>query len=302
MAQSRYTPQESPTPPHPAHPLGCPKIVIAVIATIIVALLILVLAFSGVLPFSSVFPGYGSRSNGGASEKTYVVNFTEQGLPRGTQWSVTLNGTSESSIEASITFSVPEGTYNYSVPAVTGYSIRLNASGQVRVMANTPVVWVFFEVPPLGTAFSWGTPANETGVQTTGCTVGTPNAFCYSIAIEAASVTTANFILKLAIAFDGDIRPWPVPVPSVAAPSSSPGAESQICLVSPTTAAPVATYNTSSVGWTDAAGFSGSVTGGFAVVIYLVGTDTVETGLLGDELVAFGSNGYSGTVASLSFS
>lgn len=51
----------------------------------------------------------------------YSVKFTESNLPAGTTWSVTLNGTLESSSTSTISFSVPNGTYNYSIESVSGY-------------------------------------------------------------------------------------------------------------------------------------------------------------------------------------
>ena len=51
----------------------------------------------------------------------YTVTFTESGLPSGTSWSVTLGGTTNSGT-GSISFSEPNGTYSYSVGAVSGYT------------------------------------------------------------------------------------------------------------------------------------------------------------------------------------
>ena len=51
----------------------------------------------------------------------YTVTFTESGLPSGTTWSVTLGG-STSSGTGSISFSEPDGTYSYSIGAVSGYT------------------------------------------------------------------------------------------------------------------------------------------------------------------------------------
>ena len=154
---------------------------------------------------------------------------------------------------------------------------------------------------PLGTNFSWGTPINASSVSTTGCgAVGTAHAFCYSIEIAGASVTTTNFILELRNSVGATIA-WPTAAASTATPATTPTV-SQICLISPTAAGPVATYGTATAGWINAAGFSGSVTGGFTVVIFLVGGAAVNAGLLGYQLVAVGSSGYAGTVPSNSFS
>jgi pimeloyl-ACP methyl ester carboxylesterase len=59
------------------------------------------------------------------------VTFTEQGLPAGTAWAVTLNGTMASSTLPAIPFEVPEGQYAYSIGSVPGY---LSSSGGVLMV------------------------------------------------------------------------------------------------------------------------------------------------------------------------
>ncbi len=51
----------------------------------------------------------------------YSVSFTESGLPSGTSWSVTLNGLTETSMNSTIMFKVPYGTYTYSISIPSGY-------------------------------------------------------------------------------------------------------------------------------------------------------------------------------------
>ncbi|MHB8351609.1 MAG: alkaline phosphatase family protein [Thermoplasmata archaeon] len=52
----------------------------------------------------------------------YAVSFTELGLPAGTTWSVTVNGTPLSSNGPGITFMEPNGTYAATVGGVPGYA------------------------------------------------------------------------------------------------------------------------------------------------------------------------------------
>jgi flagellin-like protein len=154
---------------------------------------------------------------------------------------------------------------------------------------------------PLGTNFSWGTPVNVTGITTTGCgVVGTApaNGYCYSIEIAGASVTTSNVVLALRNVAGATIA-WPVAATGVSTASPTPA--SQISLISPTSAAPVAFYNTGTSGWTLSTGFTGAISGGFSIVIFLVGSSGHSGGLLGDEIVAIGASGYSGSVPSNSF-
>jgi len=83
--------------------------------------------------------------------KTYTVTFTESGLPTGTQWSVTLNGTTKSS--TTITFTVPNGEYNYSVASpilVNGVEyVATKPSGTVTV--NNTNVNVTIQYLPVST-------------------------------------------------------------------------------------------------------------------------------------------------------
>lgn len=74
------------------------------------------------------------RSASGAPP-TYSVTFTESGLPNGTSWSLSLNGTSRSSTSTTITFTETDGTYTFTVGSVSGYSASpsfgpLTVSGQ----------------------------------------------------------------------------------------------------------------------------------------------------------------------------
>ena len=53
----------------------------------------------------------------------YAVTFTETGLPAGTSWSVTLNGSTKSSTTATITFQEANGSYSFTVGSVSGYTV-----------------------------------------------------------------------------------------------------------------------------------------------------------------------------------
>ncbi len=62
----------------------------------------------------------------------YAVTFTESGLASGTSWSVTFNGNTQSSTGTSTSFSVPDGSYSYTVGTVSGYTAS-PSSGTVSV-------------------------------------------------------------------------------------------------------------------------------------------------------------------------
>jgi hypothetical protein len=53
--------------------------------------------------------------------KRFPATFTESGLPTGTGWSVTLNGTERTSTGTTIDFDEPTGSYAYSLGTVSGY-------------------------------------------------------------------------------------------------------------------------------------------------------------------------------------
>ena len=62
---------------------------------------------------------------------TYTVTFTESGLPASTSWSVTLNGSPQSSTGPTVTFTEPNGTYSFTVSS-SGYQPS-PASGSLTV-------------------------------------------------------------------------------------------------------------------------------------------------------------------------
>lgn len=68
---------------------------------------------------------------------TYLVSFVESGLPTGTTWSVTLEGTSQTSSSPEIDYEEPNGSYSYSVGTVDGYSAEPSTGG--ITVAGTPV-------------------------------------------------------------------------------------------------------------------------------------------------------------------
>jgi len=87
----------------------------------------------GSLPFNSS----GLISTGGdfhplTPRPLHAVVFTETGLPSGTPWTVTLNGTVRSSTGNSITFWDPSGAYGYAMSPVAGFTAH-PATGAVLV-------------------------------------------------------------------------------------------------------------------------------------------------------------------------
>ncbi|MHB8553999.1 MAG: hypothetical protein ACYDAO_10520, partial [Thermoplasmataceae archaeon] len=74
---------------------------------------------------------------------TYSVTFTEKGLPSGTKWNVTFNGVILPSATNITTFTVPNGTYSYSIGNVSGYTVSLQ-SNKVIVNGNNITISITF--------------------------------------------------------------------------------------------------------------------------------------------------------------
>lgn len=72
---------------------------------------------------------------------TYVLDFTENELPNGTNWSVTIGGSTLHSSRNTIDFMEPNGTYYYSVTPIPGYTTtwsgRATVSGAPRSVGLT---------------------------------------------------------------------------------------------------------------------------------------------------------------------
>ena len=93
-------------------------------------------------------------------EAVYSVTFSETGLASGTSWSVTLNGTTQSSGTTSIVFSEPDGQYGFSVAAVSGYSVS-PVVGTVTVSGSAVAEAISFSPLPTG---SYPVVLTETGL------------------------------------------------------------------------------------------------------------------------------------------
>ena len=77
----------------------------------------------------------------------FSVTFEETGLPSGTWWSVTLNGTTANSNQSTITFDEPNGTFGFIVGSAGGHTPGPQ-SGEVRVEGTNP--------PPIAVWFASG--------------------------------------------------------------------------------------------------------------------------------------------------
>ena len=81
----------------------------------------------------------------------YMVNFNESGLASGQCWSVDFNGETLSSTSPTITFGAPNGTYDYSIPSVSGYTYTTSPSGpDVTVSGTDETISVTFTLTSSG--------------------------------------------------------------------------------------------------------------------------------------------------------
>ncbi len=79
---------------------------------------------------------------------TYAVTFTESGLPSGGTWSVYMNGASLSSTTGTIGFTVPNGTYTFTVVVPSGYTATSSATGNT-LSVNGAAVGVAITISPV---------------------------------------------------------------------------------------------------------------------------------------------------------
>jgi hypothetical protein len=73
----------------------------------------------------------------------YAVTFTESGLPLGTNWTVSLAGVERWTMSSQLTFSEPNGSYEFSISNMDGFAIS-PSSGGVTVMGGPAAQRVTF--------------------------------------------------------------------------------------------------------------------------------------------------------------
>ena len=96
------------------------------------------------------------------SEVEYNVTFVEQGLTPGTTWQVNVSGVSESSDASAISFTLPNGSYRYSVSPIEGYamtggllSFTVKGSNMTFNVSFSPPQPYTFIVSGLGAGATW---------------------------------------------------------------------------------------------------------------------------------------------------
>jgi hypothetical protein len=132
----------------------------------------------GVLAPYTVLSGAWDYHPLGAPEGMFLVTFTENGLPLGTSWSVTLGATTESTTGAALAFAEYPGSYAFSVGGVASTAVSpssgsiLVATGPVAVAVTyTPLYAVSFEASGLSGSSAWTVYLNGVPMTGTGATL-----------------------------------------------------------------------------------------------------------------------------------
>lgn len=138
-------------------------------------------------------PTYGSTVVAGSNldlsigfvQVTYAVTFTESGLPADTTWSVTINAHSVSSSTTTVVFQLPNGTFDYTVPAVPGYTPVVE-TGSVTVTGAVASVNVPFSLVTYSVTFA------ESGLPTT-------HAKPWSVSLDDQVVSTTSSSISFTV-------------------------------------------------------------------------------------------------------
>jgi hypothetical protein len=138
----------------------------------------------------------------GGGPTTHTVTFTESGLPASTSWSVTFNGNTKSSTTSTISFTIADGSYSYTVGSVSGYisspnsgSLTVSGADVNRAITFTaaPTYTVSFTESGLSSGTSWSvTLSGVTHSSTTSTVSFTESAGTYSYSVGAVNGYSAS--------------------------------------------------------------------------------------------------------------
>jgi len=142
-------------------------------------------------------------------EVTYNITFTENGLPSGTVWSVTLNGTTETSTTNTITFSEPNGIYSYSIRNVSGY-LSSPSSGTITVSnanVNQGITFTVVRQSVTSTSTSTTTSTVSTSTSPTVNTTSTTSTVSASSSTIPPSITSSTVVSQKVTSTSSTITP-----------------------------------------------------------------------------------------------
>jgi hypothetical protein len=139
--------------------------------------------------------------------RVYAVHFNETGLPAGTEWSVTVNGTTASSTTSEVRMYEPRGDYPYFVDPLVGY-LPTPANGSVDVNGEVEVDIAWAPPPPPG----FNVTFEEDGL---------PTGSSWSVSIDGS--TTFSVGENLSFYLPNDTYPFQIGVVSGWSPSPKNG-------------------------------------------------------------------------------
>ncbi|MCI4353585.1 MAG: hypothetical protein L3K14_09450 [Thermoplasmata archaeon] len=172
---------------------------------------------------------------------TYNVSFVESGLPSGTTWSISLNGSTQSAMSSTILFVESNGSFPFTVGSVVGYTANVTAGTVVVSGLDVGVAIGFSAGPvaqghtvtfvetglPIGSAWSVtlngsdATPATTTAMRLTFSHLASgtyhfwvPDAGMFHPANHTGTVSVAGANVTLAIVFAG-LGPAVSPAPGM---------------------------------------------------------------------------------------
>ena len=107
------------------------------------------------------------------TQNTYSVTFTATGLTSGTSWNVTLNGNTQSSTTSTITFTLPNGNYAYTINTPATYTLQTPSStGTITVEnANKDTQATFVSSANIDWPMQHHNPANTSFINASGPTI-----------------------------------------------------------------------------------------------------------------------------------
>ncbi len=127
----------------------------------------------------------------------YNVTFNETGLPSDTPWTVTLNGSSETSPAPSQSFQVRNGTYPFAVGPVPGYTANVTAGSVLVQGANVTVFigWTVTSSPP--------PPSGPSAFTLTFTESGLPSGSLWTVQLSASGAGGSGQSSTAALPFSG---------------------------------------------------------------------------------------------------
>ncbi|MFY9716576.1 MAG: hypothetical protein WAK40_01375 [Thermoplasmata archaeon] len=121
------------------------------------------------------------------TQVTYTLTFDQSTLPHATSWSVRIGVTSVSSTGSSIAFTVPNGTYDYTIGYVAGY-VPTSPTGSATVNGGAVLVTIAF------TQVKYTLTFTETGLPTS----AHPKA--WSVSLDGVLQTTTSTSIAFPVA------------------------------------------------------------------------------------------------------